>query len=67
VDSPGWYSLLKEMLDLLYLKSSGMLRIVYQFVPLLLRLFIEGKDHKNTGMFMCEVGLERVVAVMQSE
>lgn len=42
-------SLLKELLELLYLKESPLLRIVYQAIPSLLRLLFESKEVKSQG------------------
>lgn len=41
--------LLKEMLEILYLKDSPMMNIVYQSLPAILRKCIENQDSKNSG------------------
>lgn len=44
--------LLKEMLEILYLKDSPMMNIVYQSLPTILRKCIENQDNKNSGSTM---------------
>lgn len=42
-------NLLKEILEILYLKDSPMMNIVYQSFPTILRKCIENQDSKNSG------------------
>jgi hypothetical protein len=41
--------LLKELLEILYLKDSPMMKIVYQTFPTILRKYIESQDSKSAG------------------
>jgi len=52
-NSSLWYSHFRELLELLYLKESPLLKIVYEYLPLMLRLCIEAKESKNNGKSRC--------------
>ena len=44
-----WNGLLGDLLEVLYTKESPMLVIMYQFIPVILRLYVQLKESKGTG------------------